>query len=178
MSRAEVRAAVQAWFDPRAQGGNAWLAPPDQLDAVVTSFPKRINFKETARVRSSKTHAVAVVFIRRQTEGRLSIGAPVLGTLGGQHLGWKRVDYDTVLQVFTESTQRDAQDAMADVDALADALHARAVASHTFGQTEDVIWSVAEPTLLIEFGEPLINKASAVEQWFQLAFTTTQMIQA
>lgn len=171
MSRQVVRACVQQWFDPA--DGSSWATAggvPDQLDKVWTSFPKTINFKAGRRLTTVDTHAQAVVYIPRQSETRESIG--------GEHQGWKRVAYSVVLQVFTESKQRDADTAMADVDMLADALHDRLAADHTFGQPDTVIFTAGEPDIDLLFGEPMTNKLGATEVWFQLAFTVVQWYQA
>lgn len=166
MGRADVRLAVQNWFDPLG----AWTDPPDALDRVLLTFPKEIDFRTSARIPNQSTNAVGVVFITGQTEKR--------ETIGGQHQGWKSVDFAVVLQMFCESVYDDALDVMNDVDTLADTVHDRAVADHTFGQPDTKIFMAAEPEIGLEFGEPMLNEAAAVEQWFQIRFTVTQWYQA
>lgn len=171
MSRATVRAAIQAWFDPTT--GSAWSAatpgPPDQLDKVWAPFPQEIDFRQYSRVPGKSTDAQAVVFLSGQSETRV--------TIGGAHLGLKYVTHQVRLQVFCQSEQPDPDLFMADVDTLADALHLRAVADHNFG-VPDVLFQVAEAGVGLEFGEPVLDESAAWNQWFQLNFTANEFITA
>lgn len=172
MSRAVVRQVVQQWFDPTE--GSAWSISggvPDQLDKVWTSFPNEINYQLYERVEDVDTRAQGVVFIVRQTETRESIG--------GQHSGGKFITYNVVLQMFCVSILPDADEVMGDIDTLADALHARAVADHTFGQPSSVIFKAAEPDAPLSFGEPMKDENGMTQVWFQLGpFDVVQWYQA
>jgi hypothetical protein len=171
MSRQQVRSVVQAWFDPTV--GSPWASadpgPPDSLDKCWPSFPKVLDFVTYARS-DQPTHVHVVVAFRSQTETRESIG--------GAHAGWKKVVYSIVLQGFAESSWDDAEQAMADLDVVADALTARARADHTFGQDSTVIFRAAEDAIRLDFGDPLTNNAGVVEQWFQLGFDVEQFTSA
>ena len=159
-SRAIVRAKVQEWI------ASAQIL---QLNQVLTSFPKRINFQVDS-FPGQKSRAAAVVFIENESESRIAIG--------GAYSGWKRVDFGVALQIFHHSMQRDAQEAMDDFDQVIDDVKARLRAGgHTLGEENlDVIWQAAEPNIDVQYGEPLTNEGGATETWAAIRFTVTQMI--
>ena len=174
MSRAQVRGYVQAWLDPSA--GGAWATsgnpapPPDSLDKVWTSFPKRIDFREFARVAGQDTRCQLVVFIRGQDETREAIG--------GDHSGKKKQTYDVVVQGFIQSHLPNADAVMDAVDTIADAVVNRLRADHRLGQDPTVIFRAAEPSIRLDFGEPFTNQNAATEQWFSASFPVEQWITA
>lgn len=162
MSRAQVRTAVGNWVAS---------TPITNLNQVFTSFPKRINFEQNADV-GSATRVAAIVFIQGETEARVA--------LGGAYSGWKRIDYDVVLQLFCHSMQNYAQDSMDDFDAVVDSVKdLLRSGGHRLGLSDgSVIWQAAEPSITVAYGEPKTNDGGAVELWAGIQFTVTQMIQA
>ena len=158
MSRQEVRNAVGTWV------AGAGIT---NLNQVFTSHPKRINFQANAT--AGQTHrAAGLVFIQSETEERLAIG--------GASDGWKRIDYSVEFQVFFHSVASYSQDAMDAFDAIIDAIKARLRAGeHRLGQTDgSVIWQAAEPTISVQYGEPVTNDGGATEIWAAIEFTVTQ----
>ena len=69
------------------------------LNQVFTSFPKRINFQVNATA-GQMSRSALVIFIQSERETRLAIG--------GATNGWKRVDFQVVLQLFHHSLQNNA----------------------------------------------------------------------
>jgi hypothetical protein len=140
------------------------------LNQVLTSFPKNINFQVNSTAGQLSRTAV-VVFIQSETETRLAIG--------GATNGIKRVDYSIVLQVFQHSLQRNAEDAMADFDTLIDAIKARLRSDHNFGDsTGTLVWQGAEPVINCIYGEPATLKEGATETFAEIQFDVTEMIHA
>lgn len=165
MSRQVVRAAVRDWIDS---------AQITTLNQVFSSFPKRINFQVDS-FPGQVSRAAGVVFIENEEESRVAIGGV---TQEGQGLGWKRVDYTIAFQVFHHSLQRNAEDAMDDFDKLIDAIKDRLRNGfHELGKDQpDVIWQAAEPSISVQYGEPLTNDGGATETWAAIRFIVTQMI--
>ena len=159
MSRAEVRDAVGTWI--------AGASIPN-LNQIFTSFPKRINFQANSTA-GQITRAAAVVFIRGEDEERIAVGGP--------DSGWKRIDYDVQFQIFTHSVAQYAQDAMDNFDAIVDAVKDRLRAGgHRLGKPDgDVIWQAAEPSISVQYGEPVTNDGGVTEIWAAVEFTVTQM---
>ena len=140
------------------------------LNQIFTSFPKRINFQVNAGAGQLSRSAV-VIFIQSERETRLAIG----GATGG----WKRVDFQVILQVFHHSMQSNAEDAMADFDTLVDNIKNTLRASHNFGDTSQVnVWQGAEPIIDCLYGEPTTSDSGATETFAEIRFDVTQMIQA
>ena len=140
------------------------------LGQVFTSFPKRINFQVNATA-GQMSRAALVIFIQSERETRLAIG--------GATNGWKRVDFQVILQVFHHSLQNNAEDAMTDFDTLIDNIKNTLRASHNFGDTSQVnVWQGAEPVIDASYGEPVTSDNGATETWAELRFDVTQMIQA
>ena len=165
MSRAVVRARVQDYIAS---------AQITTLNQVFSSFPKRIDFQVNS-FPGQQSRAAAVVFIESEGEERLAIGGV---TAQGQGLGIKRVDYQIALQIFHHSLQRNAEDAMGDFDQLIDAIKDRLRNGwHELGENDpDLIWQAAEPSIDVQYGEPLTNEGGATETWAAIRFTVTQMI--
>lgn len=166
MSRKVVREKVQDWIAS---------AQISTLNQVFTSFPKRINFQVDS-FPGQVSRAAAVVFIESESESRIAIG----GVLpSGAGLGWKRVDYSVALQIFHHSLQRNAEDAMDDFDQVLDAVKDRLRNGfHTLGEQDpNVIWQAAEPSIDVQYGEPLTNEGGATETWAAVRFMVTQMIE-
>jgi len=144
--------------------------PITGLNQVLTSFPKRINFQVNSTA-GQLSRAAVVVFIQSENETRLAIG--------GATNGWKRVDYSVILQVFHHSLQRNAEDAMADFDALIDNIKTRLRSNHNFGDTTGtLVWQGAEPIINASYGEPSTVQEGATETFAELQFDVTEMIQA
>jgi hypothetical protein len=168
MSRKVVREAVQSWIAS---------AQIDTLNQTFTSFPKRIDF-QTNSFPGQSSRAAAVVFIESEDEQRIAIGG--VGNMPvGEGFGIKRVDYSIALQIFHHSLQRNAQDAMDDFDELIDAVKTRLrQGQHTLGETNpNLIWLAAEPSISVQYGEPLTNEGGATETWCAIRFTVTEMIE-
>jgi hypothetical protein len=168
MSRKVVREAVQSWVA---------TAQIETLNQVFTSFPKRIDFQVNSFPGQS-SRAAAVVFIESEDEQRIAIGG--VGAMPvGEGFGIKRVDYSIALQVFHHSLQRNAEDAMDDFDQLIDAVKTRLrQGQHTLGETNpNLIWQAAEPSISVQYGEPLTNEGGATETWCAIRFIVTEMIE-
>lgn len=140
------------------------------LNVVHTSFPKRIQFQENS-LPGQLSRAQVVIFIQSETETRLAIG--------GAHDGWKRVDYNVIIQIFLHSLERDSVDAMDAFDTLVDAIKTRLRSDHNFGdKTGTLVWQGAEPIINGSYGEPATTKEGATEIFAELQFDVTEMIQA
>ena len=140
------------------------------LGQIFTSFPKRINYQVNATA-GQMSRAAVVIFIQSERETRLAIG--------GATNGWKRVDYQVILQVFHHSLQNLAENAMADFDTLVDNIKNTLRASHNFGDTSQVnVWQGAEPVIDCLYGEPVTSDNGATETFAEIRFDVTQMIQA
>jgi len=140
------------------------------LNQIFTSFPKRINFQVNTQP-GQLSRSALVIFIQSERETRLAIG--------GATNGWKRVDFQVVLQVFHHSMQNNAEDAMTDFDTLLDDIKNTLRASHNFGDTTQVnVWQGAEPVIDCLYGEPITSDNGATETWAEIRFDVTQMIQA
>lgn len=167
-------------INPNAQAGRIqarqvlfnWIQPPnvDGINQVFMSLPKRINFQVNA-LPNQQTRTAAVIFIESETETRIAVG--------GAHSGWKRIDSTVVIQLFTHSTARSAEEAMADLDYTIDQLKKRLRSDHNFGDTTGtLVWQGAEPAIDVTYGEPLSQNGTSVEIWSSMRFLITQMIQA
>lgn len=144
--------------------------PIETLNQVFTSFPKRINFQINSQP-GQLTRSACVIFIAAETENRLAIG--------GAHSGWKRVDYTVILQIYSHSMHRNAEDVMADFDTLIDNIKIRLRSDHNFGdETGVLVWQGAEPIINGRYGEPATSDEGATEVFAELEFAVTEMIQA
>jgi hypothetical protein len=168
MSRKVVREAVQSWIA---------TAQILTLNQVFTSFPKRIDFQVNS-FPGQNSRAAAVVFLESEDEQRIAIGG--VGAMPvGEGYGWKRVDYSVALQIFHHSLQRNAEDAMDDFDKLVDAVKTRLrEGQHRLGEQDpNLIWQAAEPSISVQYGEPLTNEGGATETWCAIRFIVTEMIE-
>jgi hypothetical protein len=139
--------------------------PITNLNQVFTSFPKRINYQVNSQP-GQLTRSAVVVFIANETETRLAIG--------GDHNGWKRVDYTVVLQVYTHSLQRNAEDVMDDFDELIDNIKTRLRSDHNFGDpTGNLVWQGAEPVINARYGEVSTTNEGASEVFAEIEFLVT-----
>jgi len=144
--------------------------PIANLNQVFTSFPKRINYQVNSQP-GQLTRSAVIVFIAAETENRLAIG--------GATNGWKRVDYTVVLQVYTHSMHRNAEDVMNDFDELIDDIKTRLRSNHTFGDpTGNLVWQGAEPVINARYGEVSTTNEGASEVFAEIEFLVTEMIQA
>jgi hypothetical protein len=150
----------------------AFISNPQiaNLNQVFTSFPKRINYQVNSQP-GQLTRSAVIVFIASETESRLAIG--------GAHSGWKRIDYTLILQVYTHSMQRNAEDVMNDFDVLIDNIKARLRSDHNFGDpTGNLVWQGAEPVISARYGEVSTTNEGASEVFAEIEFLVTEMIQA
>jgi hypothetical protein len=150
---------------------NFLLTPSIQnVNQVFKSFPKRINYQVGSQP-GQLSRAALVIFIASETENRLAIG--------GATNGWKRVDYNVIVQVYQHSMQRNSEDAMTDFDTLVDALKTRLRSNHNFGDsTGTLVWQGAEPIITTRYGEPATSNEGATETFAEIEFDVTEMIQA
>lgn len=157
MSRGTARAGTAAWLGSGQVAG---------LNAVYTSFPKRLDGQAftAGQPPGTASGAVAVVFIAGEVESRLAIG--------GEHGGWKRIDYTIQVHIFHRSTEPDAQAAMDSFDGVVEALKVRLRADRTMG---GVFWQEGELRLSGEYGEPQLL-AQTTETWGQITFEATEMV--
>lgn len=162
MSRKQVREAVGNWVA---------AANIPHLNQIYYSHPKRINFQNNSTA-GEMTRAAGLVFIAGETEDRIAIG--------GASNGWKRVDYDVQFQVFTHSMESYSQDSMDAFDEIIDAIKAQLRdGEHRLDLPDgSVIFQAAEPSITVDYGEPVTNDGGATEIWAAVSFTVTQMIQA
>jgi hypothetical protein len=161
-SRAAVRSAIQSWI---LQG----TIP--NLNQVLTSFPKQINFQINASA-GQLNRAVGVVHIASESESRVAIG--------GAYNGWKRVDYQIDFQIFHLSLEKKAETGMDSFDIVIDGVkNLLRGGAHTLGLPDgSVIWEAAEQSISANYGLPFTNDAGATEIWASVSFPVTQMIQA
>lgn len=149
-----------------------FIEPPqvDGINQVFMSLPKRINFQVNA-LPSQQTRTAAVIFIESETENRIAVG--------GATSGWKRIDYTVVIQLFTHSTARSAEEAMDYLDYTIDSLKQRLRSDHRFGDENGyLVWQGAEPVIDVAYGEPLSQDGTSIEIWSSVRFIVTQMIKA
>lgn len=144
--------------------------PIPTINKVWTSFPKRIQFQENSQP-GQLSRAQVIIFISSENETRLAIG--------GATNGWKRVDYNVIIQIYQHSLERNAEDAMIAFDTLVDNLKTRLRSDHTFGDpTGYLVWQGAEPIISARYGEPSTTKEGATETFAEIEFMVTEMIQA
>jgi hypothetical protein len=144
--------------------------PIPTINKVWTSFPKRIQFQENSQP-GQLSRAQVIIFIASENETRLAIG--------GATNGWKRVDYDVIIQIYQHSLERNAEDAMVAFDTLVDNLKTRLRSDHNFGDpTGTLVWQGAEPIINARYGEPSTTKEGATETFAEIEFMVTEMIQA
>jgi hypothetical protein len=144
--------------------------PIPTINKVWTSFPKRIQFQENSQP-GQLSRAQVIIFISSENETRLAIG--------GAHNGWKRVDYNVIIQIYQHSMERNAEDAMIAFDTLVDNLKTRLRSDHNFGDpTGTLVWQGAEPIINARYGEPSTTKEGATETFAEIEFMVTEMIQA
>lgn len=171
MSRKIVREKVADWVSS---------AQITTLNQVFTSFPKRINFQVNS-FPGQNSRAAAVVFIESESESRIAIGGvSPMTTDYGAGKGWKRVDYGVALQIFHHSLERNAEDAMDAFDQVIDSVKDRLRSGqHTLGdENPNEIWQAAEPSIDVQYSEPITNDSGATETWAAIRFTVTQMIES
>lgn len=161
-NRQGARAAVAAWFAPPAVTG---------LNSVFPSFPKPASLNDLAYfagVDQTTVFSGAVGIVHIVNSKRLR------KAMGGAHSGWKRIDYDIELQLLMKSTQQTAEAAMADFDALIDAVIARIEADRTFGSAD--VWQAGEAYLETESAEPHLTP-TLTEEWSAVRFDLVQWLQ-
>ncbi len=144
--------------------------PIPTINKVWTSFPKRIQFQENSQP-GQLSRAQVIIFISSENETRLAIG--------GATNGWKRVDYNIIIQIYQHSLERNAEDAMISFDTLVDNLKTRLRSDHNFGDPNGtLVWQGAEPIISARYGEPSTTKEGATETFAEIEFMVTEMIQA
>lgn len=146
------------------QGVADWVKGLPGVATVYTTFPKAIPGKAWEIENGNGNSAVVVVFIAGETEQRIAIG--------GEHSGWKRLDYTIDLQIFHRSSSPTAEDAMDSLDDIVDAIKDQLRSDRTMG---GVFWQQGEQRLTGEYGEPRLI-GSIIETWAQITFTATEML--
>lgn len=160
MSRATVRGAVAAFFAPPAVAG---------LNTLYTAPPKRIPgpaFRE-GQPAGTPSGAVGVVHIVSETEERIAIG--------GEHSGKKWVHYTVELQVFQHSIHQHSEDAMADFDAVIDAVKTRLRSDRRLDDWP-VIFEAGERSLVGVYGEPRVVQDGSTEIWGAVQFEVSEVL--
>jgi len=154
MSRQQVRNQIATFITGVAE-----------LNQVFTSFPKNLDWKKNSLV-TDVAKAVAIIFIVSEDEQRIAIG------------GKKRIDYDCGIQVYHHSTKlRDAEDAMVDFDNVIDNIKNKLRSDHNFGDTTtNIIWQGAEPSIRVDYAEPINTMGGTIDTWAEIRFQVTQMI--
>lgn len=159
--RVGVRETLYNWL----QTGNI-----KHLNQIFMSFPKIINFEVNAAP-GELSRAAVVIFIASERESRIAVGGPTSG--------WKRVDYNVVLQIYHQSVTPSSEEAMADFDVLVDSIKERLREDHNFGDTTGtLVWQGAEPAINALYGEPNTTEMGVTEIFASLDFDVTEMIQA
>jgi len=160
MSRATVRAAVQAFFAPPAVIG---------LNNCYTSFPKRIpgtDFR-LGQPAGTKSGAVGVVQIVSEREERIAIGGPTSGK--------KWVHYTVELDVFCHSIETHAETAMGFFDSVIDGVKAR-LRSDRWLDDYPVIFEAGERSLIGLYGEPKVLADGSSEIWGAVQFEVSEVL--
>lgn len=160
MSRATVRAAVQAYFEPPAVTG---------LNKLFSALPKRIEgtWFRYGKPAGTLSGCVGVVHIVGESEERIAIG--------GEHSGKKWVHYEVQLQVFQHSLQRHAEDAMNDFDTVMDNIKALLRADRRLDDYP-VIFEAGEKYLEGEYGEPKVLADGSTEIWGAVRFEVSEIL--
>lgn len=161
MSRATIRNAVVQYFTPPAVTG---------LNALYTSFPKRIPGQDFRKGQPSGTWsgAVGVVVIVGETEERIAIG--------GATSGKKWVHYRVRLEVFHHSIHTHSEDAMADFDAVIDAIKAKLRADRYLASAPTVVFEAGEKYLDGDYGEPRTLQDGSTETWGSIEFEVSEVL--
>jgi hypothetical protein len=160
MSRATVRAAVQAFFAAPAVAG---------LNNVYTSFPKRIpggDFRLN-QPSGTKSGAVGVVHLIDEREERIAIG--------GATSGKKWVHYTVELQVYCHSIEMHAETAMAFFDTVIDGVKAH-LRSDRWLDDYPIIFEAGERELMGIYGEPKVLADGASEIWGAVRFEVSEVL--
>ena len=160
MSRATVRAAVVAFFQPPAVSG---------LNVVYTSFPKRVpgtDFRY-GQPAGTKSGCVGVVNIMRSHEERIAIG--------GATSGKKWVHYTVELQLFCHSVETHAEAAMDFFDSVVDAVKAK-LRSDRWLNDYPVIFEAGERDLEGVYGEPKVLNDGSSEIWGAVKFEVSEVL--
>lgn len=160
MSRATVRAAVQAFFKPTAVAG---------LNAVYTTFPKRIpggDFR-AGQPAGTRSGAVGVVHIITEREERIAIG--------GAKSGKKWVHYTVELQVYCHSIETHAEAAMDFFDSVIDGVKAH-LRSDRWINDYPVVFEAGERELSGYYGEPRVLNDGASEIWGAVRFEVSEIL--
>lgn len=157
-TRAAARAAIAAWFAPPNVAG---------LNTIYRAEPRVIptNAYFAGTVPGTRTGAVGVIHILSKHEQREA--------MGGAHGGIKRVDYECALELVVYSSQRTAEQAADDFDALTDAVESRLRADRTLGSAD--VWQAGEKDIDIEYFQPHLT-AQWIKNFAAVKFDLTQML--
>ena len=160
MSRATIRSAVAAFFQPTAVTG---------LNYVYSSFPKRIpgEYFRWGQAAGTKSGAVGVVHIISEREERI-------GT-GGAHSGKKWVHYTVDFQVFCHSVELLAEDAMGFFDSVIDGVKAH-LRSDRWLNDYPVIFEAGERELAGYYGDPKVFADGTSEIWGAVRFEVSEVL--
>lgn len=160
MSRATIRSAVTAFFQPPAVTG---------LNKCYSSFPKRIpgpDFRY-GQPSGTKSGAVGVTHIIDEREERIAIG--------GATSGKKWVHYTVELQVFCHSLETHAETAMDFFDSVIDGVKAR-LRSDRWLADYPIIFEAGERELVGVYGEPRVLNDGASEIWGSVRFEVSEVL--
>lgn len=164
MGRASVRSAIYNYFNPN--GTSAVTG----IDTWYPSFPKRIPATAFRSTPGQTSGSAAAIFILAERENRIA--------LGGAHSGWKRVVYTVEVQIFHNSIEQHAEDAMDHFDLTIDNLKNKIRADRNLGTNLQVVWEAGEGELSSVYGEPKVIQGGATEIWGTVRFQLTEMVNA
>lgn len=164
MSRAIVRAGLQAWLEGAVAGINTvYPAQPKIIPGDAFTFGQV----------GATSGCVAWFSIVSERETRIA--------LGGEHSGWKQVDYDVQIRLLyrhtgTLGTQVDGGIESADeFDAIVESLKTRIRADRTAAGTVWQ-WGEGQDDLSGSYGDAVLDDA-VVEQWGYITVRVVEMIQ-
>jgi hypothetical protein len=160
MSRATIRAAVVAFFQPPAVSG---------LNTVYSAFPKRITGPDFRNGQSAGTASgcVGVIDITSSREERIAIG--------GATSGKKWVHYTVDLHLFCHSIELHSETAMAFFDGVVDAVKTK-LRSDRWLNDYPAVFEAGERELIGRYGEPKVLNDGATEIWGSITFEVSEVI--
>ena len=160
MSRAIVRAAVTAFFQPPAVSG---------LNTVYAAMPKRIPGSDfrSGQPTGTASGAVGIVQIVNSREERIAIG--------GATSGKKWVHYTVELQLFCHSVETHAETAMAFFDSVVDAAKDK-LRSDRWLNDYPVIFEAGDREHMGIYGDPKVLNDGSSEIWGAIQFEVSEVL--
>ena len=95
--------------------------------------------------------------------------------MGGEHSGKKWVHYVVELHVYQHSVHKHSEDAMADFDAVIDAIKDKLRSDRRLNNPS-VIFEAGEQLLDGVYGEPVVLEQGATEIWGSVRFDVSEVI--